>query len=150
MSPPKRACEELEGSPNSHVRRFQRIPPTRPQKTIRSSMWFLPSPGPMLTLSRLTMPLATVAATSTERNAPTRLSAADKPTATFGFSAPVAMDAAIALPVSWNPLVKSNAKAVTTTTQRVNNSGLTELIIVYRTSIHNVVHPLFSQVIYLI
>lgn len=76
------------------------------------------------------MPLATVAATSTERNAPTRFKAADRETATLGFRAPVAMEVAIALPVSWNPLVKSNARAVTTTIQRMINSGLTEMIIV--------------------
>src|SRR6478735_12769621 len=59
--------------------------------------------------------LVTVRATSTDRNAPTRFSTADRPTATFGRSAPVAMDVAIALPVSWKPFVKSNASATTTT-----------------------------------
>ncbi len=34
---------------------------------------------------------------------------------TNGFSAPVAMEVAIALAVSWKPLVKSKARAVTTT-----------------------------------
>ena len=46
------------------------------------------------------MPLATVAATFTDRNAPTRLSAAEIATAVNGFSAPVAMEVAIALAVS--------------------------------------------------
>ena len=36
-----------------------------------------------------------------------------------GFSAPVAIDVAIALAVSWKPLVKSNASAVTTTTMTI-------------------------------
>ncbi len=35
--------------------------------------------------------------------------------ATRGLSAPVAIDAATALAVSWNPLVKSKHTAVTTT-----------------------------------
>lgn len=35
-------------------------------KTMRSSMWFLPSTGSTFAASRLTIPLATVAATSTE------------------------------------------------------------------------------------
>ena len=48
--------------------------------------------------------------------ATTRLSAPAISTATFGRNAPVAMDVAIALAVSWNPLVKSKANAVTTTT----------------------------------
>ena len=59
--------------------------------------------------------LVTVRATSTDRNAPTRLSVAESATAVFGFRAPVAMDVAIAFPVSWNPLVKSKARAVTIT-----------------------------------
>jgi hypothetical protein len=29
------------------------------------------------------------------------------------------------LPVSWKPLVKSNARAVTTTTTRMNNASVT-------------------------
>jgi hypothetical protein len=36
-------------------------------------------------------------------------------TAIFGFSAPVAIVVAIALAVSWKPLVKSKPSAVTTT-----------------------------------
>src|SRR5699024_5577681 len=77
------------------------------------------------TASRLTMPLATVAATATDRKAPTRFSTADSATAVFGFSAPVAMDGAIAFPVSWKPLVKSNAKAVAITIPRISNSAVT-------------------------
>jgi len=41
-----------------------------------------------------------VVATAVDRKAPTRFSTADNPTATFGFSAPLAMEVAIALPVS--------------------------------------------------
>ena len=62
-----------------------------------------------------------VPATAVERNAPPRFSTADSPTACFGLSAPLAMDVAIALPVSWNPFVKSNARAVITTMINRNN-----------------------------
>ena len=50
-----------------------------------------------------------------ERNSPTRLSTPERATATRGGSAPVAIEVAIALPVSWKPLVKSKDSAVTTT-----------------------------------
>ena len=56
-----------------------------------------------------------VAATAVDMKAPTRLSTADNATAALGASAPLAMEVAMALPVSWNPLVKSNASAVMTT-----------------------------------
>ncbi len=94
------------------------MPPTRPANTIRSSA----SP---LTDPRLTTPFATVAATSTERKAPTRFRVAESATATFGRSAPVAMEVAIAFPVSWKPFVKSKARAVTTTTKRTTSSAVT-------------------------
>ena len=60
------------------------------------------------------MPLAIVAATLIEMNAPAKFRQAEM-TATLGFSAPVAMDVAIALAVSWKPFVKSNATPATTT-----------------------------------
>ena len=62
-----------------------------------------------------TTALVTVSATWTLRKAPTRFSTPESSTATFGFSAPVAIDVAIALAVSWKPLVKSNPSAVTMT-----------------------------------
>jgi hypothetical protein len=43
---------------------------------------------------------------------------AARPTATRGRSAPVAIEVAIALAVSWKPLVKSKASAATTTMTR--------------------------------
>src|SRR6185437_5057396 len=61
-----------------------------------------------------TMPLAIVAATATERNAPTRFRTAASPTARRGGSASVAIVVAIAFAVSWNPLVKLNTNAVAT------------------------------------
>ena len=51
-----------------------------------------------------------------EDTRPARLSTPLMRTATFGRSAPVAIEVAIALAVSWKPLVKSNASAVTITT----------------------------------
>lgn len=77
IRPPNRACDELDGMPSSHVSRFHRMPPTRPAKTMISSACPPVSP-------RLTIPLATVAATSTDRNAPTRLRIAESVTATLG------------------------------------------------------------------
>ena len=65
--------------------------------------------------SAFTMPLATVAATESEMNAPTKFRIAAMVTATFGGSAPVAIVVAIAFAVSWKPLVKSKPRAATTT-----------------------------------
>src|SRR6201994_372549 len=104
ITPPISACDELEGIPKNHVKRFQMIPPHNPARTTVT-----------VTLPVSTRPLAMVAATLSDRNAPTRLSTPDSATATRGPSAPVAIEVAIALPVSWKPLVKSNPNAVTTT-----------------------------------
>ena len=66
------------------------------------------------------MPLAIVAATATEMNAPTKLRIDASPTATRGGSARVAIVVAIAFAVSWKPFVKSKNTAVPTTmTMRV-------------------------------
>src|SRR3954452_9491506 len=105
--PPIRACEDDEGRPNHNVARFHAIAPIRPPKTTVG-----------VTASASTMPLATVAATASEMNAPTKLKIADIATAARGDSARVEMLVAIALAVSWNPLVKSNASAVATTMYR--------------------------------
>ena len=78
------------------------------------------SPSTPLITELGTIPLAIVAATLIEMNAPTKLSVPDMTTATLGFSAPVAIDVAIALAVSWKPLVKSNATATTITMTRTN------------------------------
>src|SRR5580698_7083978 len=104
MTPPISACDELDGMPSSQVTRFQTIAPASPANTTVS-----------VTRPVSTRPLAIVAATDRDRNAPTRFSTADRPTATRGLSALVAMDVAIALAVSWNPLVKSNESPVTIT-----------------------------------
>ena len=78
--------------------------PARPASTISR-----------VTMPESTMPFAMVAATAIDRNAPTKLRVAARMTAALGLSARVAIEVAIALPVSWKPFVKSNAKAVATT-----------------------------------
>jgi len=108
IRPPINACDELEGSPTSHVSRFHTIAPTSPAK-ITVGVIFESS----------SRPLEMVFATSTDRNAPTRLRMPAMSTAVRGLSAPVAIEVATALAVSWKPLVKSNASAVTTTTTRM-------------------------------
>ena len=82
--------------PKYQVVTFQRMAPTRPAKMIGT-----------VTVSWSTMPLAIVAATVTEMNAPTKLRIDASPTATRGRSARVAIVVAIAFAVSWKPLVKS-------------------------------------------
>ena len=104
INPPNRAWEDDDGSPTSQVTRFHRMAPTNPAK-ITVVVIFASS----------TRPLEMVNATCTDSNAPTRFSTPDSRTATLGDSAPVAIEVATAFAVSWNPLVKSNSKAVTTT-----------------------------------
>src|SRR3954453_5796921 len=87
--PPISACEEDDGRPRRHVARFQAIAPTRPANTVSS-----------VTAPASTMPLAMVAATDSERNAPTKFSVADIATATRGDIARVDTDVAIAFAVS--------------------------------------------------
>jgi hypothetical protein len=70
------------------------------------------------------MPEAIVAATSSERNAPTKFRTAARLTATRGFMARVEIDVATAFAVSWNPFVKSNASAVATTIQRTTSESI--------------------------
>ena len=64
------------------------------------------------------MTFAIVAATLIEMNTPTKSRTAEIPTATRGFGAPVAIEVAIALAVSWKPFVKSNATAAAITRTR--------------------------------
>ena len=72
--------------PTYQVKTFQAMAPSSPAKMIGS-----------VTFAESTMPLAMVAATDTDRNAPTRLSTPDSATATRGLSAPVAIEVAMAL-----------------------------------------------------
>src|ERR1700754_5245685 len=83
ITPPISACDELDGMPSSQVSRFQMMPPARPAATTVR-----------VTSPVATRPLAMVAATARERNAPTKLSTPDIATATRGPSAPVAIDVA--------------------------------------------------------
>src|SRR4051794_9787413 len=71
--PPISACEDDDGNPKYQVSRFQAIAPTNPEKTI----------GSVMTLGS-TMPLAIVAATASDRNAPTKFKDAAIATATRG------------------------------------------------------------------
>ena len=75
-TPPISACEELEGSPKYQVIRFQAIAPTSPAKMTVG----------VIAVASTTSP-ATVAATVTEMNAPTKLRIAAIPTASRGESA---------------------------------------------------------------
>ena len=68
------------------------------------------------------MPLAIVAATWSDRKAPTKLRTAAMVTATRGGIARVEIEVATALAVSWKPFVKSKASAVPTTIQRTTSS----------------------------
>src|SRR5918997_848013 len=106
-TPPMSAFDDYEGSPKYHVARFQVIAPTSPAKTIAG-----------VTRVASTIPVAIVAATASERNAPAKLRTAAMETASLGESARVEIDVATEFAVSWNPFVKSKASAVPTTIQR--------------------------------
>ena len=126
IRPPNRAWEELDGRPRSQVTRFHKMPPTRPANTmVRIGVPISWGSGLPLEPWMLTTLLLTVNATSMERKAPTRLRIADRVTATLGLSAPVAIEVAIAFAVSWKPLVKSNARAVTITTAKIKKASVT-------------------------
>src|SRR5438270_10942700 len=71
-----------------------------------------------------TIPLATVAATFSEMNAPTKLRIEAKPTARRGDIARVEIEVATTFAVSWKPLVKSKASAVATTMTRVRSLSI--------------------------
>src|SRR6202161_4529201 len=86
ITPPMSACDELDGIPKYQVSRFQVIPPARPAATTCS-----------VTTPVSTRPLAIVAATASERNAPTRLSTPERPTATRGGRAPGGIAVGIAV-----------------------------------------------------
>src|SRR3954451_25017071 len=107
-TPPINACEELEGSPKYQVIKFHEIAPIRPAKTTVG-----------VTTAASTTSLATVAATEIEMKAPTKLSIEAKAIATCGRAAPVEIEVATTLAVSWKPLVKSKARAVPMTITRM-------------------------------
>src|SRR4051795_11446805 len=113
MRPPKSAWDELEGSPRYHVTRFQRMAPISPAK-ITTGLMSVSS----------TSPPEMVLATWTDRKAPARFRQAATATAVLGRNAPVAIDVAIALAVSWNPLVKSKTNAVSTTATTIRDAPM--------------------------
>src|SRR5882757_1944393 len=80
-TPPINACEDDDGSPKYQVTRFHAIAPTSPAKMIV-----------VVTSVADTIPLATVAATFSEMNAPTKLRIAANPTARRGDMARVEID----------------------------------------------------------
>ena len=102
MRPPINACDELDGSPNHQVMRFQAIAPITAASTVVS----VASPVSM-------MPSPTVLATAVVTNAPARLATDAISTATRGDSARVETDVATAFAVSWKPFVKSKPSATT-------------------------------------
>src|SRR5262249_58137405 len=89
-TPPTSACDDDDGMPRNQVITFHRIAPTSPAKMIGT-----------VTSACSTIPLAMVAATATEMNAPAKLRTDASPTATRGGSARVAIVVAIAFAVSW-------------------------------------------------
>ena len=117
--------------PKSQVSRFQRMPPMRPAKMIVKPIEpSIPgSSAPVLGFCTFSTEVVTVTATSTERKAPTRFRMPASKTAVLGLSAPVAIEVAMALPVSWNPLVKSNARAVAIKITRMIISVLMDSIL---------------------
>ena len=94
MRPPNSAWDELDGSAKYQVTRFHTTAPTSAESTSGS-------------VTRLvsTMPLPTVLATLVETSAPNRLKPAAMRTAVRGDSARVETEVAIALALSWKPLV---------------------------------------------
>src|SRR6478672_7036058 len=114
IRPPNNACEELDGRPKSQVSKFDRMAPTSPAKIIVG-----------VTNASLTIPPEIVLATSVDRNAPATLRIAAINTAVRGRRAPVATEVAIALALSWNPLVKSKNNAVTMTIATRNSVVVT-------------------------
>ena len=95
--------------------RFHTIAPTSPASTIGAvTSWSSKKPPEM------------VLATSVDRQAPTTFSTAAMITAVRGLRAPVAIGPAIALALSWKPLVKSKINA-TTMTVITTNSKLTRV-----------------------
>jgi len=106
-SPPISACDELDGMPKRHVMRFQAMAPMSAARTTTC-----------VTSSESTMPPPIVLATLVDTKAPSRLRTAAMMTATRGDRARVETEVAMALAVSWKPLVKSKISAMATMVMR--------------------------------
>src|SRR5690348_7241382 len=100
--PPMNACVELLGRPQYQVIRFHTIPPTSPASRIRTVGC---SSSDAIVLD------TALPNTTTVTSAPTRLRTAATTTAVRAPIARVDTDVAIALAVSWKPLVKSKTTA---------------------------------------
>ena len=107
--PPTSACDDDDGRPRYHVKRFQTIAPMSAAR-IRCPVT---RPG-----SVLIRPSPTVFATAVDVNAPRKFMMAAIATAIRGERARVETDVATAFAVSWKPFVKSNASATATITTR--------------------------------
>src|SRR6266576_4261922 len=104
LSAPTKAWVELLGSPRYQVIRFQAIAP------IKAAMM---TTRPTLKATILAMVFDTFAwKKTTVITAPARLRTAEIRTASRGDTARVDTDVAMALAVSWKPLVKSNPTAI--------------------------------------
>src|SRR5437764_5940536 len=102
---------ELDGMPFHQVSRSQTI--AERSAAITSSC---------VASSGATIPLPTVVATAVPVSAPTTLSTAAISTATPGASTRVATEVAIALAVSWKPLMKSKPSPIATIRTRTTNA----------------------------
>src|SRR5713101_3638309 len=96
ISPPIRACDDDEGNPSHHVKRFQTIAPA----TAASTVFGVARPVSMI-------PFPTVFATAVVTKAPARLAIAAIRTASLGERARVEIEVATAFAVSWKPDRKS-------------------------------------------
>ena len=96
-SPPIRACDDDDGSPNHQVIRFHAIAPSSPHRTMTSPST---TENPSVLIVSLT-----VWATFWPSSAPTKFMTAASVSATRGVKARVETDVAIALAASWKPLV---------------------------------------------
>ncbi|MNR81263.1 hypothetical protein D3C72_120030 [compost metagenome] len=94
MTPPIKACDELEGMPHHQVRRFQAIAESKAAITSQ-----------LVANCGSTIPLPIVAATLVLVIAPARFITAASMIALRGLRTPVETEAAMALAVSWNPLM---------------------------------------------
>ena len=93
-SPPMSAWLDELGRPSHHVMRFQVMAPMSDAATIA---WVV--------VSSFTRPAPIVLATAVPANAPMKLNAVAMSSACCGRSARVATEVAIALAVSWKPLM---------------------------------------------
>ena len=110
IRPPKRACEELEGSPTSQVSRFQTMAPTRPANDQRGDQALVEEAAG----DGLGHLGGQAGADEVEDSGQDHGRSRQE--------APVAIGPAMAFALSWKPLVKSKMRATTTTTMTTNSS----------------------------